>query len=87
LISFLNFHRGYLAPEYAMRGHLTEKTDVFAFGVLVLEVVSGRPNADSNQEPDQVYLLDWVLTILSTNLNPFMIKWTMLKDVNTLFGW
>ncbi|KAG9439535.1 hypothetical protein H6P81_019700 [Aristolochia fimbriata] len=36
---------GYLAPKYAMRGHLMEKTDVFAFGVVVLEVLSGRPNS------------------------------------------
>ncbi|OMO49820.1 hypothetical protein COLO4_38354 [Corchorus olitorius] len=48
---------GYLAPEYAMRGHLTEKTDVFAFGVVALEIVSGRPNSDSSLE--QVYLLEW----------------------------
>ncbi|KAJ8532663.1 hypothetical protein K7X08_012586 [Anisodus acutangulus] len=34
---------GYLAPEYAMRGHLTEKADVFSFGVVALEIVSGRP--------------------------------------------
>ncbi|CAH9108518.1 unnamed protein product [Cuscuta europaea] len=50
---------GYLAPEYAMRGHLTEKTDVFAFGVVSLEVVSGRPNSDPNLEEEQMYLLDW----------------------------
>ncbi|XP_078175809.1 putative LRR receptor-like serine/threonine-protein kinase At1g56130 [Carex rostrata] len=54
---------GYLAPEYAMRGHLTEKTDVFAFGVLALEVVAGRPNADSTLEPDQIYLLDWAWSL------------------------
>ncbi|KAJ4815993.1 Leucine-rich repeat transmembrane protein kinase [Rhynchospora pubera] len=54
---------GYLAPEYAMRGHLTEKTDVFAFGVLALEVVAGRSNSDSNLEPDQVYLLDWAWSL------------------------
>ncbi|GMJ02871.1 hypothetical protein like AT1G56130 [Hibiscus trionum] len=50
---------GYLAPEYAMRGHLTEKTDVFAFGVVCLELVSGRPNSDSGLEENQMYLLEW----------------------------
>ncbi|KAF3438259.1 hypothetical protein FNV43_RR21020 [Rhamnella rubrinervis] len=50
---------GYLAPEYAMRGHLTEKTDVFAFGVVALEIVSGRPNSDPNLEEEQIYLLEW----------------------------
>lgn len=33
---------GYMAPEYLVRGQLTEKADVYSFGVLVLEVVSGR---------------------------------------------
>jgi len=33
---------GYMAPEYALHGQLTEKVDVFGFGVLVLEVISGR---------------------------------------------
>ncbi|XP_039162092.1 probable LRR receptor-like serine/threonine-protein kinase At1g56140 [Eucalyptus grandis] len=47
---------GYLAPEYAMRGHLTEKTDVFAFGVVALEIVGGKPNCASEEEAS---LLDW----------------------------
>ncbi|URE20777.1 LRR receptor-like serine threonine-protein kinase [Musa troglodytarum] len=50
---------GYLAPEYAMRGHLTEKADVFAFGVVVLEVLSGRSNADQSLKNEKVYLLEW----------------------------
>ncbi|OMO88342.1 hypothetical protein CCACVL1_08461 [Corchorus capsularis] len=50
---------GYLAPEYAMRGHLTEKTDVFAFGVVALEIVSGRLNSDLSLEEEQIYLLEW----------------------------
>ncbi|XP_038970403.1 probable LRR receptor-like serine/threonine-protein kinase At1g56140 [Phoenix dactylifera] len=50
---------GYLAPEYAMRGHLTEKADVFGFGVVVLEVLSGRPNSDQSLEAEKVYLLEW----------------------------
>ncbi|KAF8010277.1 hypothetical protein BT93_J1030 [Corymbia citriodora subsp. variegata] len=41
---------GYLAPEYAMRGHLTEKTDVFAFGVVALEIVGGKPNCAYEEE-------------------------------------
>ncbi|KAI4323209.1 hypothetical protein L6164_022832 [Bauhinia variegata] len=50
---------GYLAPEYAMRGHLTEKADVFSFGVVALEIISGRPNSDSSFEGEKEYLLDW----------------------------
>ncbi|RVX02516.1 putative LRR receptor-like serine/threonine-protein kinase [Vitis vinifera] len=50
---------GYLAPEYAMRGHLTEKVDVFGFGVVALEIVSGRPNSDTSLEEEKTYLLEW----------------------------
>ncbi|KAK6928882.1 Protein kinase domain [Dillenia turbinata] len=50
---------GYLAPEYAMRGHLTEKADVFGFGVVALEILSGRPNADDSLDGEQRYLLEW----------------------------
>ncbi|KAE8722922.1 putative LRR receptor-like serine/threonine-protein kinase [Hibiscus syriacus] len=50
---------GYLAPEYAMLGHLTEKADVFGFGVLTLEITSGRPNSYNTIENDRIYLLEW----------------------------
>ncbi|XP_073002055.1 probable LRR receptor-like serine/threonine-protein kinase At1g56130 isoform X2 [Typha latifolia] len=50
---------GYLAPEYAMRGHLTEKADVFSFGVVALEIICGRSNSDSDLNQDKMYLLDW----------------------------
>ncbi|KAM6570040.1 hypothetical protein CsatB_018025 [Cannabis sativa] len=36
---------GYMAPEYLVRGQLTEKADVYAFGVLVLEIACGRKNS------------------------------------------
>ncbi|KAL2942048.1 hypothetical protein RDABS01_030398, partial [Bienertia sinuspersici] len=49
---------GYLAPEYAMRGHLTEKVDVFAFGVVALEIVSGRSNHVPTLAKEEMYLLD-----------------------------
>jgi serine/threonine protein kinase len=35
-----------MAPEYAVLGHLSVKTDVYSFGVLVLEIVTGRKNTD-----------------------------------------
>ncbi|KAH8944982.1 hypothetical protein BDL97_12G015600 [Sphagnum fallax] len=50
--------KGYLAPEYATLGQLTEKIDVYSFGVLVLEIMSGRKNIDPNLPPQDIYLLD-----------------------------
>lgn len=38
---------GYMAPEYIVRGKLTEKADVYSFGVLVIEVICGAKNTDS----------------------------------------
>ncbi|KAJ0792332.1 putative protein kinase RLK-Pelle-DLSV family [Helianthus annuus] len=35
---------GYMSPEYAMHGHFSVKSDVFSFGVLVLEIISGKRN-------------------------------------------
>ncbi|XVE51728.1 hypothetical protein DITRI_Ditri02bG0064300 [Diplodiscus trichospermus] len=58
---------GYLAPEYAMRGHLTEKADVFSFGVVALEILSGRPNSDNTLENDRVYLLEWAWALHENN--------------------
>ncbi|CAA7402407.1 unnamed protein product [Spirodela intermedia] len=50
---------GYMAPEYAMRGYLTDKADVYSFGVVTLEIVSGKSNANCRVEDDFIYLLDW----------------------------
>lgn len=43
-----------------MRGHLTEKADVFGFGVVALEIVSGRANSDQSLDEEKMYLLEWV---------------------------
>lgn len=53
--SFLwNFR--YLAPEYFMHGIVDEKIDVFAFGVLLLELITGRRAVDSSRQS----LVIWV---------------------------
>ena len=39
---------------------MTEKVDVFAFGVVMLEIISGRPNHDDRLDEDMAYLLEWV---------------------------
>ncbi|KAH6763468.1 cysteine-rich RLK protein 29 [Perilla frutescens var. hirtella] len=50
---------GYMAPEYAIHGYLSVKTDVFSFGILVLEIVSGRKNHDKLLGADKADLLNY----------------------------
>nr|XP_017244526.1 PREDICTED: putative serine/threonine-protein kinase isoform X2 [Daucus carota subsp. sativus] len=54
---------GYLAPEYAIRGQLTRKADIYSFGVLLLEIVCGRCNKNDRLPGEDKYLLEraWVL--------------------------
>lgn len=50
---------GYMAPEYVMHGHLSVKADVFSFGVVVLELISGQKNSTFNHDPGSQNLLEW----------------------------
>lgn len=50
---------GYLAPEYVFGGQLTVKADVYAFGVLILEVVSGRSSGKTNYGGAPKLLVEW----------------------------
>ncbi|KAL6888957.1 hypothetical protein ACP4OV_009983 [Aristida adscensionis] len=50
---------GYMAPEYATRGCLTRKADVYSYGVVTLEIVSGMSNANSMSNEEYLHLLDW----------------------------
>lgn len=48
----------YLAPEYAASGKLTEKSDVFSFGIMLLELITGKRPVDNTSDEDT--LVDWV---------------------------
>lgn len=50
---------GYMAPEYVMHGHLSVKADVFSFGVLILELISGQKNSTFDVNLDAQNLLEW----------------------------
>ncbi|KAA8529030.1 hypothetical protein F0562_033482 [Nyssa sinensis] len=50
---------GYMAPEYILNGHLSVKADVFSFGVVILELISGQKNSTFNSL-DAQNLLEWV---------------------------
>lgn len=58
---------GYLAPEYAMRGQLTKKADIYSFGVLVLEIISGRSNTKSTLAVEEQFLLEWTWQLREEN--------------------
>ena len=49
-----------MSPEYAMQGLFSEKSDVFSFGVLVLEIVSGRKNSSFYDDENALSLLGFV---------------------------
>ncbi|KAM1050793.1 hypothetical protein ACFX2I_032370 [Malus domestica] len=51
---------GYLAPEYAISGRLTRKSDTYSFGVLLLEIVSGRAVVDFDLQLGEQYLVQKV---------------------------
>ena len=51
---------GYMPPEYAMHGQFSVKSDVFSFGVLVLEIISGQKNSSFENEENIENLLSYV---------------------------
>ncbi|KAI4374377.1 hypothetical protein MLD38_012381 [Melastoma candidum] len=57
---------GYVAPEYAMTGHLLVKSDVYSFGVVLLELLTGRKPVDMSQPQGQESLVTWARPLLTS---------------------
>lgn len=67
---------GYLAPEYAVRGQLTRKADIYSFGVLLVEIVSGRCNTNSLLPIGDQYILEKAWDLYQQN------ELVMLVDIS-----
>lgn len=52
-----------MSPEYGSFGHVSTKLDVYSFGVLILEVISGRRCIEWSKPPGEQILSEWVCTI------------------------
>ncbi|KAG6588041.1 Receptor-like serine/threonine-protein kinase ALE2 [Cucurbita argyrosperma subsp. argyrosperma] len=57
---------GYVAPEYAMTGHLLVKSDVYSYGVVLLELLTGRKPIDMSQPPGEENLVAWARPLLTS---------------------
>ncbi|KAJ6894541.1 hypothetical protein NC652_028341 [Populus alba x Populus x berolinensis] len=69
---------GYCAPEYALTGQLTAKSDVYGFGVVFLEMITGRRVIDSSRPAGEKNLVSWVCA--ETFYSPFHFS---LSCINT----
>ncbi|MCO5562149.1 hypothetical protein L7F22_015775 [Adiantum nelumboides] len=50
---------GFLAPEYVECGKVTSKTDVYSFGIVLLELISGRKAIDLQRSKGEISLVEW----------------------------
>ncbi|XP_002970350.2 inactive protein kinase SELMODRAFT_444075-like [Selaginella moellendorffii] len=73
---------GYLAPEYAQTGHITEKADVFSFGVVLLELVTGRKAIDISRPRGQQCLTEWARPLLEEQAHHELIDPALVNELN-----
>ncbi|KAG6479142.1 serine/threonine-protein kinase RIPK-like [Zingiber officinale] len=57
--------QGYAAPEYILTGHLTVKSDVYGYGVVLLELLTGQRSVDKNRPMRKQNLVEWARPILN----------------------
>ncbi|KAL5716700.1 non-specific serine/threonine protein kinase [Ranunculus cassubicifolius] len=64
---------GYAAPEYLATGHLTARSDIYSFGVVLLEMLSGRRAVDKNRPAGEHNLVEWAKPCLGSKRKIFRI--------------
>uniref|UniRef100_A0A1J3IYQ4 non-specific serine/threonine protein kinase n=1 Tax=Noccaea caerulescens TaxID=107243 RepID=A0A1J3IYQ4_NOCCA len=55
---------GYVAPEYACTGMLNEKSDIYSFGILIMEIITGRNPVDYSRPQGETNLVDWLKSMV-----------------------
>ncbi|GLU11719.1 hypothetical protein SLE2022_284440 [Rubroshorea leprosula] len=60
---------GYCAPDYAMTGQLNFKSDIFSFGVVLLELITGRKAIDNTREKKEQNLVEWARPMFKDRRN------------------
>ncbi|WJX10381.1 hypothetical protein P8452_01115 [Trifolium repens] len=55
---------GYLAPEYAVTGRVTTKVDIYSYGVILMEMITGRRAIDNSQPEENIHLVAWFRRML-----------------------
>ncbi|GLT97722.1 hypothetical protein SLE2022_152710 [Rubroshorea leprosula] len=73
---------GYLAPEYATTGRVTTKVDVYAFGVVLMELITGRKALDDTLPDEQSHLVTWFRRVLMNKDNILTAVDQTLKPVD-----
>ncbi|CAJ1944063.1 unnamed protein product [Sphenostylis stenocarpa] len=71
--------RGYAAPEYIATGRLTSRCDVYSFGVMLLELLSGRHAIDNTKSGVEHNLVEWARPYLGDRRKLFRIMDTKLE--------
>ncbi|XP_027348159.1 probable serine/threonine-protein kinase PBL10 [Abrus precatorius] len=75
--------RGYFAPEYITRGHLTPKADVYSFGVVLLEILSGYDAVRKHSEGAMGDLAQWAKPFLRNKVElPYVIDKSLGNNVS-----
>ncbi|KAK2974318.1 hypothetical protein RJ640_026879 [Escallonia rubra] len=73
---------GYLAPEYMMYGKIDEKIDVYSYGVVLLELITGKKAIHTNEEANPESLVLWARSLLSCGLCERLIDPSLGRDYN-----
>ncbi|KAG5594390.1 hypothetical protein H5410_035622 [Solanum commersonii] len=73
---------GYMSPEYALDGLFSIKSDVFSFGVVVLEIISGRRNTGFYQSEEALNLLGYAWKLWTEKTEIQLIEKSLLESCN-----
>ncbi|CAN6882094.1 unnamed protein product [Brassica oleracea] len=74
---------GYMAPEYALWGQLSEKADVYSFGIVAMEIVSGQSNTKQKGSADHVSLINWAVKLQQKGDITEIVDPVLQGDFNT----